>query len=503
MFRFPKVKIAVFFLFAIFFHNEISAAAHSSVTLYGQFGYGYEYRKNIPNSNKIGLKWNRIAHSTTTDEDVLASAKAGINVSLVLFQTNKFEKDTASWRTFVRSSVKRYGPDGSLWSENKEVKPLPVIYYEVWNEPNINEFLVPPQGMTRIKSYYTLLKIAYEEIKAINSELKVVAMNTSGGAATTGFTPTWFSDDGSVYNWLGFINKVDSLGGYKYYDVLAVHPYTFTLSTPHTVLSPEAAGIAKTVDLLRDHLKGVGRKDASIWFSEVGFPIKYPGTTPISEQEQANFLVRLFLFSAQKKVEHIEIMYITDIVYSLDNTSRCFGLIDQKGGLRLQALGLKNMIALVSDPSNMFEDTLDLGKGNHGFIFRDGINKKRVVALWTESDSDSVEINMGDSGAVKLLNMYGKEIALSKSHGVVHVAINESPCYLVYYYLTSGAPEGAQRHSVLPQSGDRKCFLLSPVRGAGSDYFSGDVYTIRGTRIKNRAIRQGVHAGTQLLIVHR
>ena len=150
--------------------------------LYGWYG---DILDNIDNVEKTGIKWVRCGGrggvDSESDKCVLEAAKRGIHCVPVLFDKEAAKKnDMNKWRESVRNVIKRYGSGGTIWKENPSAQSLPITYVEVWNEPNI-EFLEPPEGMLRDEMYFNLLKIAYEEVKSINKDIKVVGFNTAGG----------------------------------------------------------------------------------------------------------------------------------------------------------------------------------------------------------------------------------------------------------------------------------------------------------------------------------
>lgn len=49
-----------------------------------------------------------------------------------------------SWATFLRSAVKRYGPEGDFWEENPFLPFMPIHRWEIWNEENIVTFAERP-----------------------------------------------------------------------------------------------------------------------------------------------------------------------------------------------------------------------------------------------------------------------------------------------------------------------------------------------------------------------
>ena len=56
-----------------------------------------------------------------------------------------------AWKSFLRRAAIRYGPYGEFWSNNPELTPEPIRYWEIWNEPNIVTFgSADPEGFAKL-----------------------------------------------------------------------------------------------------------------------------------------------------------------------------------------------------------------------------------------------------------------------------------------------------------------------------------------------------------------
>ena len=102
--------------------------------------------------------------------------------------------DINDWRIFCRKMASRYKGR--------------VMHYEIWNEPNNNG--LKPKGFffhDSVYKYFELLKTAYEELKAVDPYIKVVAPSATG-------------------SFFAFVDKLLELGGGNYFDILSIHTYT-------------------------------------------------------------------------------------------------------------------------------------------------------------------------------------------------------------------------------------------------------------------------------------
>lgn len=164
-------------------------------------------------ANKAGIKWLRedfgfariVKHKGTFDfakyDELLDKAeKYHIQVHPILQAYDNELKSSGrgdvvpmynhpeEWRLYVRETVKRYHHRLKTW--------------EIWNEQDGGFWKPSPNA----GQYVKLLKIAYEEIKAIDKNAVVVA--------------------GGLCNWnADYIQAMYHEGAQGYFDVLAVHPY--------------------------------------------------------------------------------------------------------------------------------------------------------------------------------------------------------------------------------------------------------------------------------------
>jgi hypothetical protein len=86
-----------------------------------------------------------------TDFWMYGAARAGVQVIAVPDASPSWAESTIStaptdgpglrrYATFVRELMGRYGAYGSFWSQHPTLRPDPITYVDVWNEPYINYF---------------------------------------------------------------------------------------------------------------------------------------------------------------------------------------------------------------------------------------------------------------------------------------------------------------------------------------------------------------------------
>ncbi|QYY36699.1 hypothetical protein [Ruficoccus sp. ZRK36] len=104
--------------------------------------------------------------------------------------------DMEAWRNYVRTIVVHYQDEIREW--------------EIWNEPDHIFFNLSPQEQrSKAEVYVELVKVAYEEIKSIDPNIKIIA-----GAATTS----------------QFLQEIIEFGVLDYCDALSMHFYGASLA---------------------------------------------------------------------------------------------------------------------------------------------------------------------------------------------------------------------------------------------------------------------------------
>jgi hypothetical protein len=112
-----------------------------------------------------------------------------------------------AYANFLSDVVHRYGHHGAFWNERPDLPHRPVGRWQVWNEPDGSRDWSDQPG---IPAYVQLLKPAHDAIKAADPKAKVVLAGLVGRS---------WKDLAQVYR----------LGGRKYFDVAAIHPFTLKL----------------------------------------------------------------------------------------------------------------------------------------------------------------------------------------------------------------------------------------------------------------------------------
>jgi polysaccharide biosynthesis protein PslG len=152
-----------------------------------------------------------------TDMIVGDAARDGLTVLPVVLYTPSWDarpnpsgtiaipQDDAPYAAYLTALVKRYGPNGTYWADNPALPKRPISEWQIWNEPNFTYYW-PTRPFA--PSYVALVKAADAAIKRVDPGAEVVLAGMPNDA----------------WNYLQKIYNVPHAG--RYFDAVAVHPYT-------------------------------------------------------------------------------------------------------------------------------------------------------------------------------------------------------------------------------------------------------------------------------------
>jgi hypothetical protein len=169
----------------------------------------------------------------------------------------------ADFAAFARALAVRYGRRGSLWRLHPDLPAYPVVAYEVWNEPNANQFWRPQTGAP--ERYASLYRATRRQIRSVDPDARVVV----GGLTTyePGSTPV-----------PEFLKRMAArLGGVGAVDAVGLHPY-----------APALGGVLGAIREVRNSLDGLGGSRVPLDITEIGW-----STVKTPEAIRARWLARL------------------------------------------------------------------------------------------------------------------------------------------------------------------------------------------------------------------
>lgn len=213
------------------------------------------------------MSWDAVQPSTNAaytwaeaDQIVDTSQRYGVALLPILTYTPSWARSTACkgtalckpadpqlFGTFAQAAADRYKAKG-------------VKAWEIWNEPNFDWFW---GAKPNAREYLALLQAAYAGIKAADPQAAVL----SGGLAAVG------DEEAGGISPLQFIAGLYAEGGNKYFDGIALHPYSYPARPDYQADWNRWQHITQIRQLMID--KGDAAK--KIWITEFGAPTNGPG----------------------------------------------------------------------------------------------------------------------------------------------------------------------------------------------------------------------------------
>jgi Beta-galactosidase len=220
-------------------------------------------------SVRIAFSWDRLEPNPggydfrELDRLVAATARHGLHVLLNVSSSPQWiserpetpdywrwpPRDPNRFAELMRQLVARYGPAGTLWAQNPTLPRVPVRDWQLWNEQT-----APWHWGRRpfAPSYTRLLKASYRAIHGADRGAKVVAGSL---VAYSKGTP-WVS-----------IRQLYRAGARRFFDVVAVHPFTNSPSVRRAV-----SQVLLIVKLVRSEMRKRGDRRKPIILTELTWP---------------------------------------------------------------------------------------------------------------------------------------------------------------------------------------------------------------------------------------
>lgn len=349
---------------------------------------------------RMDLAWSRVERTkgeydfmeSGYDALTLGCEKFGIRVLYILDYSNKLYESDRSVRTeagrkafadFAAAAAKRYAGKGVLW--------------EIWNEPNIKQFWVPQPSMD---DYSKLVEAAAPRIRQADPNATVLA------GATSRIPLEWLEacfKDG-LLNWI---------------DALSVHPYR--PQPPETVIGD----YARLRELIARYAPA-GKK-VPVISGEWGYSNINWDKSHLTEQQQANYLVRMFLINSYQNIP-VSIWYD----WKNDGTDpnereHNFGTVKHDLDPKATYIAAKVLSSTLAGYS--ISERLDLGNENDfAFMLRNG--DREAVAFWTLGTKHNVNLPINPS-EVTLVGINGDKVIINWKTERLILSAEQSPQYLL------------------------------------------------------------------------
>lgn len=327
------------------------------------------------------------------DASIDALSPSGVNILGVLDYS-------APWATedLNRENADKYMPNLDDWQNyvGRVVNRYKgkVKYWQIWNEPNIAVFFKPEPNASQ---YFEILKSAYEIIKKEDSTAQVVIAGTSGVD-------------------VGYLRELKDLGAGDYFDILAVHPYSFDFRSPPEDSFPDNMKNAQSIS------EEFG--DKPIWLTEFGWPIS--DEDKLDENIQARYLSRIYLMSYQfNKVEKLFWYDLRNDGDDREDRENNFGLLNRDYSKKESYYAYKNLIDILGGGEFVNANVDD---GFFDFRFIKGDYQIRVV--WDTKSNNTLVLD-SNSSDFKILDLVGNEIIPKNNNKLTSVSISDSPIFII------------------------------------------------------------------------
>jgi len=299
------------------------------------------------------------------------------------------DEGRAGYANYGKAILERYGDQ--------------IPWVEVWNEFNIFFGDVGDGPADSRPDYYLpLLEKTYETVKKTRPQTTVV------GAATAGVPLDW-------------LEELFRLGGLDYMDAVSIHPYLYPTEPEQMVQSLEALDA-----LIRRYNNG---EPKPIWITEHGWPT-HRGSSGVSEQTQAAYLVRAHVLALSRGVEkYFWYDFMND---GLDETlnEHNFGVIrntsDPRGKWAPKPAYVSYAAMTRQLTGTEFERQEDVAAGVYSFVFDAGRGTKTRVIWSTEPRTIAVRTDR----PISITDLTGRTETYHPLAGRVYLTLSGEPIYV-------------------------------------------------------------------------
>ena len=187
------------------------------------------------------------AHGGVTLDPVLFGSPSWMNPAPSILPIQN-RTQASYWYGFVRDAALRYGPHGQFWAQHRDIAAHPIRDWEVWNEPNINEFA--GGRAVKARDYGKLLRVTGRALHGANRGNRVLL----GGLYRR-------PQPGHGARMTRFLERLYKLRrGRSLFDAVAIHPYA---ARPLQVL--------RVTNRARKVMDANGDAGKSIYITELGW----------------------------------------------------------------------------------------------------------------------------------------------------------------------------------------------------------------------------------------
>lgn len=335
-------------------------------------------------------------YETVTENAMEEYAEAGMHALQLPVYNNPFYDDG-------RTPSTQEGLEAYAKFTNDVLNKFPNVGkdVEVYNEFD-HTFNTGKCGPTP-ECYMDMLTTTADLVKSVNPDAVVVGPGNAG----MGFKLNW-------------LQKFFDLGGLDYVDAVSAHPYV-------QPAAPE--GLAADLDMIQqmilDANDGVAKP---IWLTEMGWATRDDWVT---DQSQADFLVRVMALSFGHGVERFYSYEAADSSLVADNIESNFGLFEASTSFVPSAFAPKLAAVAQSEIARQlvgkdFEVQEQVGPDVNSYVFGQKDEATRVI--WSTAEGSTVKFT--SKKAVTVTALDGGSTELVPEDGAVTLELTGSPVYV-------------------------------------------------------------------------
>jgi Glycosyl hydrolase catalytic core len=245
---------------------------------------------------RINLVWGAVQPSESSPYDwthydgvIGEAARYGIQVLPTIYSSptwaaRKVNHPPAKphldeFRAFVSAAVARFGPGGTFWATHPTIPSVPVIWWQLWNEPSFPTYWYRKPSP---RQYVGLLRLFHHAVKAASPAARIML---------AGLFPTPRDQVKSGINLDRYLPAIYRRKAKPLFDAVALHPYSPT---------PKAA--LRWVRKLRRLMARFKDKRTPIWVTELGWASGGAASPfTVSPERQAAFVRKSFGLLAKNR----------------------------------------------------------------------------------------------------------------------------------------------------------------------------------------------------------
>lgn len=299
-----------------------------------------------------------------------------------------------------------------------------VKYFQIWNEWN-NAPVFNLDNITGAEYYAKLLKAGYEAVKQAEKDRGKEALAVA--MAPSGTKPAWISQ------------VIDALNGEKCFDIISVHPYTYTdggenkesTYAPEDVCvrhKTELGDVVGRVQAVKNVLKENGYEDVPVWAGEFGFSSYVCG-----EEKQAQYAVRMLALNDANNLLDKMLWYTFQNHISSNEKEQNFGMIRYHDDTLVPNeakpvyIAMSNYNALMAN-AQVKEKIIDGENGLYLFKFT-ARDRSNIYTAWTTGECGEFEFKP-ESKIVEIYDLYGNKTTIFNENGSITLKLSESIAYI-------------------------------------------------------------------------